>query len=94
MKVNVIHTAVDWQSIVAAGSTNSSNSLVHVHKAGSSPTHHSHVTSVLPVLFIQPLYKAYIFEQSDKDIIVNKYNFLKHLHYLKYFYNFNNMQQA
>ena len=30
--------------------------LVHVHKAGSSRTHHRHVTAVLPVLFIQPLY--------------------------------------
>ena len=30
--------------------------LVHVHKAGSSRTHHRHVTAVFPVLFIQPLY--------------------------------------
>ena len=35
--------------------------LVRVHKAGSSRTHYRHVTAVLPVLFIQPLYIWYVF---------------------------------
>ena len=60
MKVNVLHTAVDWQS-TGTGSTKSSNGHCSCHKAGSSRTHHRHVTAVLPVFFIQPLYMHFFF---------------------------------
>ena len=45
MKVNVLHTALTHLTV-----------LVHVHKAGSSQTHHHYVTSVLSVHFIQLLH--------------------------------------
>ena len=60
MKVIVLHTAVDWQSTVTAGCTDSSKVVVHVHKAGSSRTHHRHVTAVLSVVFIHPLFNSFI----------------------------------
>ena len=55
MKVNVLYSAVDLQSTVAArAALPHLTVLVHVHKAGSSQTHHRYVTVELPLRFIQP----------------------------------------
>ena len=62
MKDNVLHTAVDWESLLSLlAALTHLTVLVHVQKPGSARTHHRHVTAVLPVLFIQYLYMEYIF---------------------------------